>query len=85
MIEAEHSNRVEIAVLKEQISGLREQHRAHSESTSRRFDGVEGKIDQLLEGFNKSKGIGIALVIASGIIGAGLSKIVGVFIGMGKP
>lgn len=85
MIEAEHSNRVEIAVLKEQISGLREQHRAHSESTSKRFDGVESKIDQLLEGFNKSRGIGIALVIAAGIIGAALSKAIGILLGGVRP
>lgn len=76
MIEAEHSNRVEIAVLKEQISGLREQHRAHNESTQKRFDTLEEKVDSLVAVMNRGRGAYAASMVLAGVIGAVILKYV---------
>lgn len=70
----ETENAIAIAVLQEQVGGLREQQKAHNESTQNRFDKLEEKIDELTAVMNRGKGAYAASLAAAGIIGAGFLK-----------
>lgn len=70
----DHQNAIEIAVIKEQISGLREQHRNHAETTKKQFDALGGKVDELLAAFNRGKGAYAASIALAGLIGAVIIK-----------
>lgn len=70
MSDLEHDNAIRIAVIDEQIAGLREQQKAHNESTQKRFDGMEKKIDELTTVINKGKGAYAASMIMAAAIGA---------------
>lgn len=73
----ERENAIKIAVVEEQIKGLREQQSAHNKITqerfdgmARRFDGVEEKIDDLTTVMNRGKGAYAASMMIAGAIGA---------------
>lgn len=72
---AEHENTVKIAVLEEQMKGIREQQSAHARDTRERFDDMGEKLDELLAAFNKGKGAYAVLFVLSGAIGAAVIKI----------
>lgn len=67
-LEPEQRNALKIAVLEEQIIGLREQQRVHYAATQKRFDGMEKKLDELTAIMNRGKGAYAAsMVLAAGI------------------
>ena len=70
MAEYETANAIKIAVLQEQISGLREQQRAHNDTAQHRFNGIEDKIDELTAIMNRGRGAYAAsMALAAGIGG----------------
>lgn len=75
MTEPHHENTVKIAVLEEQIKGIREQAATHARDTRERFDDMGEKLDELLTAFNKGKGAYAALFVVSGAVGAAVIKI----------
>ncbi len=81
-MENEVSNAIKIAVVEEQIRGVREQQAAHAKDTRERFDltnnkidNMDGKIDLLMASLNKGRGAYAMLVIMSGLIGAVVIKL----------
>ncbi len=66
----EAQNAIDIAVLKEQINGLREQQKAHSEATKAQLNGMESKIDELTAVMNRGRGAYAASLVIAGAIGA---------------
>lgn len=72
----ENQNAIEIAVLKEQILGIREQQRAHNSSTQERFDDMGRKLDALFAALNRGKGAYAASIIFAGAIGALLLSLI---------
>lgn len=70
----EQENAIKIAVVQEQIIGLREQQKAHSDATSRRFDSIDEKLETLMATLNKGKGAYAVLFLLSGLIGAAFFK-----------
>lgn len=66
----ERQNAIEIAVVKEQINGLREQARQHAATTKEQFDKLDGKVDELLAVMNRGKGAYAASLAIAGTIGA---------------
>jgi hypothetical protein len=71
----EHENSIRIAVIEEQISGLREQQRAHNQTSQRRFDHMEAKIDELVAVMNRGRGAYAASLLLAGILGGCLLKV----------
>lgn len=67
---------VEIAVLKEQILGIREQQKAHAENTDKLFAKLFEEIDELKAAMNRGKGVLAASLSIAGILGAGLMALV---------
>jgi hypothetical protein len=64
----EQQNAIRIAVIEEQISGLRQQQKAHNEAAQRRFDGMEIKLDELTAIMNRGKGaFAASMALAAGI------------------
>lgn len=85
-------NAIKIAVVEEQVRGVREQQAAHAKDTRERFDltnnkidNMDGKIDELLTSLNKGKGAYAMLVIMSGLVGAVVIKVAGAVIHWMKP
>ncbi len=72
MKEQEHA--IRIAVLEEQIRGMREQQKSHNASTQSRFDELDDKVDQLIAVMNRGKGAYAASLALAGVIGAALIK-----------
>ena len=68
-------NSIKIAVVEEQIVGLREQQRAHNLATQNRFDGMERKLDELTAIINRGKGAYAASLVIAGLIGGIVIKI----------
>lgn len=66
----EVTNALKIAVIEEQIHGLREQHRAYNVSAQKRFDGMEKKIDELTAVMNRGRGAYAASMALAAAIGA---------------
>lgn len=72
----EHANAMKIAVLEEQMIGLREQQRAHNAATQKRFDGMEKKLDELTAIMNRGKGAYAASMALAAGIGAILIELI---------
>lgn len=68
----ETDNAIKIAVVEEQIKGLREQQTAHNLSTQNRFDSLSKKLDDLTAIMNRGRGAYAASMIFAGAIGAAL-------------
>jgi hypothetical protein len=75
-LEFEQQNALKIAVLEEQMIGLREQQRAYNQSTQKRFDGMERKLDELTAIMNRGKGAYAASMALAAGIGAILIEII---------
>lgn len=73
----EHDNAVKIAVVEEQIKGLREQQSAHNSNTQNRFNTLEEKIDELFAVMNRGKGAYAASLAIAGAIGALALTVIG--------
>lgn len=72
----ELANAMKIAVLEEQMIGLREQQRAHNAATQKRFDGMEKKLDELTAIMNRGKGAYAASMALAAGIGAILIELI---------
>jgi hypothetical protein len=72
----EQQNAIKIAVIEEQIGGLREQQRAHNAVTQTRFDRMEKKLDDLTAIINRGKGAYAASLMLAGLIGGFILKLV---------
>lgn len=70
----EHQHAIRIAVVEEQIRGIREQQQSHNKATQHRFDGLEEKVDQLIAVMNRGRGAYAASLALAGIIGAVIVK-----------
>lgn len=81
----EMANTVKIAVIEEQIKGIREQAATHAKDTRERFDEVDGKLDELLAMLNKGRGAYAVLILLSGALGALFIKMAGLAIQWIKP
>lgn len=92
----ERVNAIKIAVVEEQIKGIRDQQAAHAKDTRERFeanakenrehfDSIRGKQDELLAALNKGRGAYAVLFLLSGIIGALIIKTAGFMIQWLKP
>jgi hypothetical protein len=64
---------VEIAVLHEQIRGIREQQKLHGENTEKLFNKLFDEIDELKAAMNRGKGILAASLTFAGLIGGGIA------------
>lgn len=89
MVNNDMANAIKIAVVEEQIKGLREQQASHAVDTrerfnemDKRFDLVQGTLDDLTTVLNKGKGAYAVLFMLSGLIGAGFIKFAGFLIGL---
>lgn len=74
-MDAEQQNAVKIAVIEEQIVGLREQQRAHNANAQTRFDSMERKLDELTAIMNRGKGAYAASMALAAAIGAILIQV----------
>ncbi len=74
----EQHNALKIAVIEEQIIGLREQQRMHNQSTQKRFDGMEKKIDELTAIMNRGRGAYAASMALAAGIGAIIIEMVNI-------
>ncbi len=79
MLEPELQNAMKIAVIEEQIIGLREQQRAHNATAQRRFDAMEQKLDELTAIMNRGKGAYAASMALAAGIGAIVIEVLNVF------
>lgn len=77
-LQPEQMNALKIAVLEEQMIGLREQQRAHNTATQKRFDSMERKLDELTAIMNRGKGAYAASMALAAAIGAILIEAVAI-------
>src|SRR5690606_15348352 len=70
-------NTIRIAVVEEQIRGIREQQRSHNAVAQRRFDEIDRKLDELTEVMNRGRGAYAASLLLAGAIGAAVLKLLG--------
>ncbi len=66
----ENENAIKIAVIQEQVLGLREQQKLYNDTTQRRFNGLEQKIDELTAIMNRGRGAYAASMALAAAIGA---------------
>ncbi len=78
---SEQRNAIKIAVIEEQVVGLRTQQRMQYESTQKRFDHMDMKIDELTAVMNRGRGAYAASLMFAGTLGAALLKMVSLLIG----
>jgi len=78
MLEPEQQNALKIAVIEEQIVGLREQQRMHNAATQKRFDGMEKKLDELTAIMNRGRGAYAASMALAAAIGAILIEVINI-------
>jgi|GEM_PF-3431783 hypothetical protein len=71
----EQENTIRIAVVEEQIKGMREQQRSHNQSTQRRFDDIDSKMDELIAIINRGRGAYAASLVLAGLIGGFVIKL----------
>jgi hypothetical protein len=70
-------NEVKIAVMEEQIRGLREQHKVHSLETKRDIGELSKKVDNLITIMNKGKGAYAVAIVIAGAVGVAAYAIIG--------
>lgn len=73
----ETENAIKIAVVQEQISGLREQQKAHAEATKEQLASLGIKIDELTAIMNRGKGAFAASMALAGALGAAIVSLFG--------
>ena len=74
----EQQNAIKIAVIEEQIGGLREQQRAQHAIAKSRFDRMEKKLDDLTAIINRGKGAYAASLLLAGLVGGFIIKLAAV-------
>ena len=74
MAEPETLNAIKIAVVQEQILGLREQQRMHNDAAQKRFNSLEEKIDELTAILNRGRGAYAASMALAGAIGSAVME-----------
>jgi hypothetical protein len=74
----ENENAIKIAVIQEQVLGLREQQKLNNDTTQRRFNGLEQKIDELTAIMNRGRGAYAASMALAAAIGAVLLEMVNI-------
>lgn len=67
---------VKIAVLEEQLKGIREQQKTHAENTEKLFVKLFAEIDILKGALNRGRGIFAASLTFAGVIGAAGTAII---------
>jgi hypothetical protein len=72
---AEGDNDVKIAVLEEQLRGIREQQRVHADNTEKLFSKLFSEIDILKAALNRGRGIFAASITFAGALGAGTTAL----------
>ncbi len=77
----ERGNTVRIAVVEEQIRGIREQQKHHYAAAQRRFDDIDAKMDELLAVINRGRGAYAASLMMAGLLGGFIMKLGGVVAG----
>lgn len=70
---------VRIAVVEEQVRGMREQQRSHMALNQQRFDDIDRKMDELIATMNRGRGAYAASLMLAGVIGGTLLKLAGMF------
>lgn len=65
--------KIKIAILEEQIKGLREQHKAHAVETKKSIDEISGMMNELVALINKGKGAYWITLVFGGSLMAGIS------------
>lgn len=65
---------VRLAVLEEQIRGIREQQKAHAEKTEKAIDRMATEMAQLLEIVNKGKGAYLGVTVFAAVVGGVAAK-----------
>ena len=71
--------RVEVAVIQEQIRGIRDQQKLHSENTEKLFTKLFDEIDELKAAMNRGKGVLAASLMFAGLVGGAASGAVEYF------
>lgn len=66
-------NNVKIAVLEEQVRGVREQNKAQFQSIQDMLTKLFSEMDELKEAMNKGKGVFAASLTFAGVIGGAVS------------
>lgn len=74
----ENENAIKIAVIQEQVLGLREQQKLYNDTAQRRFNGLEQKIDELTAIMNRGRGAYAASMALAAAIGAVLLEMVNI-------
>lgn len=64
---------IQVAVLAEQMNGLREQQKSHAETTTREISSLKADIKLLLEALNKGKGAYTTSLIVAGSLASALT------------
>lgn len=67
---------VKIAVLEEQLRGIREQQKSQSDQTRELFTKLFNEIDMLKTAMNRGRGVFAASLTFAGAIGAGATAII---------
>ena len=75
---SENANAIKIAVIQEQVLGLREQQKLNNDTTQLRLAGLEKKIDELTAIMNRGRGAYAASMALAATIGAILIELVSV-------
>lgn len=74
----ENENAIKIAVIQEQVLGLREQQRLYNDTAQRRFNALEQKLDELTAIMNRGRGAYAASMALAAAIGAVLLECVNI-------
>jgi hypothetical protein len=68
-------NDIEIAVIKTEINGIREQQKVHALSTEKRFDNIDEKLDLIMQTRSFGKGVIATVATMSSLVGAYISHL----------
>ncbi len=74
MLMREQENTIRIAVVEEQIRGMREQQKSHNAMTQRRLDEIEQKMDALIAVMHRGRGAYAASLMMAGLIAGLVTK-----------
>lgn len=70
-----------LAVVEYEQKNLREQHKAQSDVIVGRLEKIDEKVDELTAVMNRGKGMFTAALLAAGVIGGAVTKLIGFLIG----
>ena len=73
---SETENAIKIAVIQEQVFGMRQQQKANNDITQNRFNGIEDKLDELTAVLNRGRGAYAASMALAAAIGGVMIEII---------